>query len=226
MIVPRSKHGRPPDHTGLDTFYRKYVTTDGLHILGTRFVSDAAIDKAKDVLSHQIGALLPKYDRNRLQDILVVVISKWDTPSSPAPIYPYTDWTHDQNWLRGGSGGDSLHDVTIVTEEMMCKTGVTARGNTDATTRTLDQVVHEFGHTIERRYGLYSAVDRAYKASRTNDPSPREWFAWRVQAWFDVDQGGYLGGRAGLKAHDPEAYKLLSTIFDPTNNWKPNCAGL
>lgn len=74
-------------------------------------------------------------------------------------MWPSTgDWKKTGDFLRGGASPDFLW----ISEQMMCKTGVATRNatkaNTDNAVRTVDQVVHEFGHSIDYNYGLSEAM--------------------------------------------------------------------
>ena len=120
--------------------------------------------------------------------------------------------------LRGGSGSDYLW----ISEQMICKTGVATRNaayaagrrsSPDNDYRTFDQVVHEFAHTIDQRYGLDARVQSLYANAPSNLPS--EEFAWAVQTWFSTPE---------YDRNQPGEQEFLEEIF--TSRATYNCAEL
>jgi len=89
--------------------------------------------------------------------------------------------------IRGGSGMNNLW----ISEQMICKNGVKTRRddyaagrgtNNDNAWRSFDQVVHEFGHTIDWRYGLEDRINKVYSFST----QAVEVFPFDIQNWFGV----------------------------------------
>ena len=70
---------------------------------------------------------------------------------------------------------------------MICKTGVKTRaaiGKRDTATRTFDQVVHEFAHSIDGKF-IENEIIETFAGSA---PSA-EMFAFAVQRWFQAPGG-------------------------------------
>ena len=95
--------------------------------------------------------------------------------------------------LRGGANGD----FAWVSEQMICKAGVKTRNDAyaagtraepDNGDRTLDQVVHEFAHSIDFRYDLQAKYEHDIFPGAPNFPAVEDW-AWGVQHYFRVPDG-------------------------------------
>jgi hypothetical protein len=97
------------------------------------------------------------------------------------PIGPDLGANNTGDELRGGAANDYIW----ISEQMICKTGVKTRGAKDKTARTLDQVVHEFAHSIDGNFGLGSRIKQLHATSN----APGEDFAWDVQHWFGTPTG-------------------------------------
>jgi hypothetical protein len=97
---------------------------------------------------------------------------------------------------------------------MIAKTGVKTRnaaGMPDNTTRTFDQVVHEFAHSIDQQMIPDASVNRF-----TGSSNAEESFALRVQQWFGVP-GGQIP-----PAEEAEMSKIFSSRASfSTEGYKP-----
>lgn len=121
--------------------------------------------------------------------------------------------------LRSGASTDFLW----IDEQMMCKTGAQTRNDAfeagnrawrDDTPRTIDQVVHEFAHTIDFRYGLIDQINSIFASSSMG---PVEAFPWAVQGKFGAPASGWDPLTPAQQAFvdeifGPESYSF--TCFD------------
>ena len=123
--------------------------------------------------------------------------------------YPdmWTDCKTVNDW-RGYSGNE-----TVITEEMMCRKGTFMRGLKDDAYREFEQVVHEYGHTLNYQFFKSFNIDKnpmSYSG---------EWFPWQMQTWFNSAQStGASKNRASLNQPTRD---FLATIFDEGNTWLP-----
>lgn len=105
----------------------------------------------------------------------------------------WTDGTHPmaRDVLLGGAKKTELW----VTEQAICKTGIKTRALVglppDKNTRTFDQVVHEFAHSIDMTFDLQKKnnISEVFKAGSFGSIGPVEGFAWGVQHWFGTPGG-------------------------------------
>lgn len=184
-------------------FYDKYILCSGGHIIGTRSVSNWAMLRVENVINNMVSAFATK--NKKVADIITIVINKDDYPVSK-PYYPLFEnrADFDYNYYRGGT-----NDMVVVTEEMICRTGVPVRYDGDSTYREYDQVVHEWGHRVESLFNLADTTNRIFPKSE----QPREEFAWAVEKWFNANESEGKTRRK-LKAENQAAYDYLGTVFN------------
>ncbi|MEZ5040643.1 MAG: hypothetical protein R2828_12135 [Saprospiraceae bacterium] len=163
---------------------------NNITILGTEKVSASAMVNVDNIYNKILGLLKPEYPISKMNgykvymtneetiselDALVPINSMWKTGTG--------EGTRDD--LRGGTSQNFLW----ISEQMICKTGVVTRGEKDKTTRTFDQVVHEFGHALDFRFNLSSQYNSIY-TNEENEAFPKvERFTWSIQHWFGVPTG-------------------------------------
>lgn len=206
-------------------FYRKQRTLAcGVKVLGSETVSDAAMDKAKEmlevVLNNQQMA-----ERMGASGCMLGVYGKGNI----AYDIPEHRYTYDENYLYvegfGGPPLASIKDANV----LRFRTG-------DYTTGYRDEsiLVHEFGHTV-KYYGLteeqqkewtriYQKSTGAGKWANTYAGSNEdEYFATLSAMWFnamdDTWDGevdgvrGPINTRIELKVYDRDAYDFLAAIY-------------
>lgn len=186
--------------------YPRYLGGLGIDFIATAGVSDWALSQARTVLCNLLLTLrdrgkIASFDRYR-----IIVVGDNDVNIAD---YPDFGWREANEW-RGGT--DNL--IARVTEEMMCRTGVTNRP-ADRDARKYDQLVHEFGHTIDIKLGLRMDQNPLTSGSA-------EQFPWWCQAWFDCAAvWGSSGTRAGFVTASPEPAKFMRTLFLTNREWRP-----
>lgn len=154
-----------------------------IKIMSTRAVSSSAVNVVKQIYTEMTSALKPQHPMKNFDGFIVYITNgePWSHLNGIGPIGPDLGANNTGDELRGGA---SLHYLWI-TEQMICKTGVKTRGDKDKEVRTFDQVVHEFGHSIEANFNLHGYVDKLF----ANSNSPREDFPWRIQYWYGAPAG-------------------------------------
>ncbi len=130
----------------------------------------------------------------------------------------------DEQWYtnyRGGSGNDPRRQLssTTVTEEMMCRRGTFSRGYNDRSVREFDQIVHEFGHALDKICGMNGGnfPNPTLGGSRT------EGIAAAVQVWFNNNNSYriFARNRAEQRTAQPAHFNRLKTFFREGNSWAP-----
>lgn len=168
--------------------------------------NDSRNTRARDANSNykrQI-IMISRYDQNRFA---------WEYPLMQMdPKYPWNE--KDLAELRGG-----VRDQTLVTEEMMCRRGVFSRGYLDRAYREFDQVVHEFGHTLDH----LSGIDGGTFPEPLLGGSKAEAEASAVQSWYNNNYSykDRARRRTELKSKQLSQYDRLKEFFRESNSWLP-----
>lgn len=161
-----------------------------IRIMATKAVSQSAMNGVANVYTEMMGRLGSKYPKNKLDTFIVHMTNAepWPELINLAPIgmaFPQQPYQSSGDFIRGYGNPDNLW----ITEQMICKTGVKTRNDkqpgSDNTVRTLDQVVHEFGHSLHSNYLTDQIVNSTFKFP--NGPqwlTPLESFPYRLQQWF------------------------------------------
>jgi hypothetical protein len=151
-----------------------------MKIMATKAVSPSAIALVKQIYSDMAASLTTAYPWNKLDGVIVYMTNgePWPQLRGIGPIGPDLGANNTGDEIRGGATKDYLW----ITEQMICKTGVKTRGAKDTVTRTVDQVVHEFAHTIEANYGFHERAKVAFPELKPDG----EAFAWAVQRWYQA----------------------------------------
>jgi len=166
------------------------LTTPDIQIYGTSNVSASAMRVVAGIYSDLMSRLRPAYPASRFDGFRVYITNgetqqQLDALPEIAVFAPDPTGSNSKNWVRGGANRDYLW----ISEEMICKTGVPARGTADTTTRTFDQVVHEFSHSIADRYDLGGRINGMYSDAQHREFPRYERFPWVVQRHFSTPSG-------------------------------------
>lgn len=206
----------------LDPFYGKALSAEGVWIVGSAQVADAAFDRAKYIV-HQMLANIPTI-RTRMQEehFRVAIIGSGQVLSD---LPDYTQFkgktTSDGRSYDSGTrglGGDTL--CSIGEENLLCAA--------NQPYYLEDILVHEFAHSIKSHFNsaLASQSESAYQNARGQNlykssvymmASSQEYWAEGTQSWFGVTQrsdvnDGY-NTKAKLSTHDPGLAAVLSQVF-------------
>ncbi|MGE0127928.1 MAG: hypothetical protein AB7U82_07605 [Blastocatellales bacterium] len=161
------------------------LPSPALKIFASRAVSQSALNGVANVYTEMTKRFrAAKYPMNKFDGYKVYLTNgePWSELSKISPVgtmWPDQTGPKSGSVLRGGAGDTYLW----IEENMICKQGIKvllALGIQDKDTRSLDQVVHEFAHAIDRKYipdqtvNLFNGV---------------EGFAWGIQNWFGTPGG-------------------------------------
>ncbi len=155
-----------------------------IQIIATQAVSQSAINGVANIypeMAKRFGAKYPKSQFNGFK-VYMTNTEPWSALRNLSAINfrPEKPYETSDDFYRGFGGPDKL----LITEQMICKQGVKTRNDTgiirDNDVRTLDQVIHEFAHSIDFKY----ISDQTLNTFRESGADPIEQFAFRVQNWF------------------------------------------
>jgi len=156
-------------------------------------VTTIAVFGTVNIYLDMLSRLKPHYDA-KMFDGFKVYITNGETHDQLKNLATINQmWTDgygpkSRAFLRGGANSNMLW----VSEQMICKAGVKTRNDDllagrvsrgDDAYRSFDQVVHEFAHSIDQKYGIGSTY---FGQAYPGDASAVETFAGDVQNWFGV----------------------------------------
>ncbi|XP_039255044.2 uncharacterized protein LOC120331930 [Styela clava] len=219
----------------LDTsFYRKYTSAYGIPVMSSSRVDDRALQRACYVVRFMMA------DRKDLRDHMyrnkgrVAIIGRRETVPMVPEMRQYTWWT------RRAAGGTFQNPVNVGAEEnMLCERG-------DGYARNQDIFMHEFAHGIHLIAchtaipNFNSRLQRSFNYARSRglwtntyaNTDNREYFAEGVQAFFEQQREGPVGGdgiqnhintREELKRHDRTLYNIIDELLPCYNDYIPRC---
>jgi DUF1680 family protein len=209
-------------------FYKKYVDINGIPVLASGEVADAALYRTHDIVSHMLAGRPDIVEAMKNRDMYLIIIGK-DQLYTDMPEYSDAPNKEYLNERVRGTGGLP-----------------TSFGEENLLSLPLDRyddesiAVHEFCHTIDgalrsidrdwsdRRNAVYrSALDKGLYKNTYAGSNPGEYWAEIGQAYFNCNRvnnwnHGPVGTREQLKTYDPEGYELCRTTFKlaPDQDWR------
>ncbi|MBN2000123.1 hypothetical protein JW935_21405 [candidate division KSB1 bacterium] len=229
----------PPKILKLDRFYKKYACINGIHIVSSAKVPDAAIYAACKTIKFMTDSL-PKDVRESLtsRGTRVGIMARYEgTTDIPEHAYLASDTT--LNWdvrARGLGGTLELPLTTCAEENLLCYQIDKYHAE--------DILIHEFAHTIHGvgimpvdttfNEKLKEQMDTVINQGKYKDTYALtdivEYFAEGVQTWFNVNaevpvpdgKHNFLNTRLELKEYDPGLYQILKRYF-PEIDECPSC---
>jgi alpha-glucosidase len=230
--------GSPPEERALSRFYKKYCISNGIPVVSSGEVPDAALEAAADIASHMLSVMPLVRDRLVSIGSRIAVIGQHQVTSNIpeykflALAYPDLDWR-----TRGIATRLATIPVTSGAEEnLLCYDTDRYWGE--------NILVHEFSHTIkvlgiqtmDPSFGtkVQQAYDHAKStglwASTYSMSNAEEYWAEGVQSYFDANKmvdppNGIHNGidtRIKLKKYDPDLFFLIDSAFHDIA-WRPRC---
>ena len=224
----------PPE--GVHPFYKKYITANGVVIVGAEKVRDASLLAARKTILH-LTSKEPKVLTAILKNNPRISIMAFSETASDLPEYGRDG---DGQWGLGQMPGDP---TALVSEK-----GVRYKDNPEY---IADFLMHEFVHAMseigmpgidpEVPDKIYQAYIKAVEEGRFRPPPtpPRpdakadsefrddEYFTHSVNAYYDLnerlpgpwvdveigDWGEHSGTRENLRKNDPVIFKLIELYF-------------
>ncbi|MBU8893569.1 MAG: hypothetical protein KOO66_12390 [Bacteroidales bacterium] len=229
----------PPAKLKLDPFYKKYICANGIHIISSAKVPDAAIIAAFKTIKFMTDALPAEIHESMIsRDTRVAVMARYEgTTDIPEHAFLANDTT--LNWdvrARGLGGTVELPLTSCAEENLLCYQIDKYHAE--------DILIHEFAHTIhgvgimpiDTTFNnlLQEKMDAAINIGKYENTyaitNIWEYFAEGVQSWFNVNaevpepdgKHNRINTREELKKYDPDLYEILSWYF-PITNECPSC---
>lgn len=229
--------GPPPASLGLNSFYRKHVDLEGLPIVSSENVPDAALIEAHRMareMLRRIPEVRKRLIRNQIR--IAIMAEREQTLDIPEHAdlqraFPQTDW----NRRARGLGATRERPAISAAEENLL-------GYYNDRYRGESIFIHEFAHTIfdlglsEINVRAVSELDRAFRNARWNGlwrrtyaaTNPSEYWAEGVQSYFNANRTASppngihngIGTRDALKAYDPKLFELIDGVFRTSWTWK------
>ncbi len=226
----------PPSSLGLDAFYEKYVGADGLPIVASSKVPDAALLRARDIIQDML-VNRPDLLSTIAGSGIVLAIAASSEVLSDIPGYhdiygrfpdPGFDW--NERHQGGGISGGTISEPTVVWEQNVSCYGMDLFPDEDI-------LVHEFAHAIltwgvyrqregeDFRNRLNAAYEEALSAGLWEDTyageNPDEYWAEGVQSWFGLNDPpgpihNNVNTRSELEVYDPTLSELIQEVFGAT----------
>jgi hypothetical protein len=223
----------PPASLGLDPFYTRYLDADGIPIVASSMVPDAALARTCEIVRAMLSARDDVRDQMIANRARVAVMAATEvTTDIPEhrdlyTAYPGTDW----DARARGLGGTPDRPVTSCAEEnVLCDPGDRYHGESI--------LVHELAHGVHllgldpldasfgaRLHAAYTSAIGAGLWARTYAATDAgEYWAEGVQSFFDTNLEAdppdgvhnHVSTRAELLAYDPTLHALIAEVFPPS----------
>ena len=233
--TPEEELASPPATLGLDPFYEKYLNAEGLPIVASSKVPDAALFQVRDIVDEMLALRADLWATLVDLDIRVAIMAASSVLTDLPEFSHFTEFSPGVSWderTRGGGVGPTTErPVMVIAEENLLCYGSDVFPNEDI-------FVHEFAHAVlnmgvERQSGgkefrrrLEAAYGEALEAglwkwtyAATN---PDEYWAEGVQSWFGLnDPPGSIHNdidtRSELEVYDPALAGLILEVFGEVN---------
>ncbi len=229
----------PPASLGLDPFYLKYLDADGIPVIGSSKVSEAAVRQACRITRKMLGFRADVRQQMKVHRARIPVMARTEVTTDVPEHADLNKAFPDTNWdtRARGLGGTVARPATSCAEEnLLC----------DAADRYVGEniLVHELAHGMVNLGVVYadttfqSRLDDAFaKATAAGKwkntyggTNVEEYFAEGVQSYFDtnieaVPANGIhneVNTRAELLGYDPALHALIAEVFGP-EVWTPTC---
>ena len=180
------------------------IGSPDLRVYGSPTTSASALTNVAKIYREMTSRLRPKYPASKFDGFRAYVTNR-ETQAQLAALPEIAEFAPDPSGpnskiqLQGGANARMLW----ISEQMICKTGVVSRGPSDKEKREFDQVVHEFGHSIDGTFGLRQRINAMYTAQETAGFPAAERFPWTIQRYFSTPAG----------SNSPKEQALLNDLF-------------
>jgi len=233
------KISAPPAALKLDSFYKKYLNVNGIHLLSSHRVPDSALYAAYRTLEGMTRAL-PREVLAAMTDVnmRVAVMARYEgTTDIPEHAHLAKDTTLNWDVRARGLGGDPELPLTTCAEENILCYQIDKY-------HAEDILIHEFAHSIHlvgltaTRPDINKQLKTALEAAKAQGKwrltyaatNIAEYWAEGVQDWFSVNaevkhpdgKHNFVNTRKELRRYDHGLYDILATVF-PENTAPFSC---
>ncbi|HUT36273.1 MAG TPA: hypothetical protein VNE39_22485 [Planctomycetota bacterium] len=219
-----------PRALGLARFYRKYVDCDGLPVVGSEKVPDAALLEARRIVKVMMAKRPDVLQAIARKGIRLAVMAKTEVTTD---IPEHSDLTPRDFWAKRarGLGATTARPAISCAEENLL-----GYGRDKYWAECI--LIHEFAHTVheiglaETDKSFDTRLKQAYEAAMKKGlwqntyagKNRNEYWAEGVQAWYnaanyaDPPNGVHnqVNRRDVLKAYDPALAALIEQVFGDT----------
>lgn len=230
---------QPPKELNLDSFYKKYVDVNGIHIISSHRVPDSAFVKACEIVDFMTSGL-PEVVLKQMVEVStrVGIMARYEG-TTDIPEHAYMENDTSLNWdvrARGLGGTLRLPLTTCAEENLLCYQIDKYHAE--------DILIHEFSHTIhgvgimplDSAFNdlLQEKLDAAIAEGKYKNTYAAtniwEYWAEGVQNWFNVNaevknsdgKHNWVNTRDDMKKYDPGLYEIVSRYF-PDFEGSPSC---
>ena len=229
----------PPAKLKLDPFYKKYMDANGIPVVSSWRVPDAALEKAWEIVYFMTKDLPKEVLKTMIKnDARMAVMARYEgTTDLPEQKELANDTTINWDVRARGLGGDLNAPLSSCAEENLLCYQIDKYHAEDIT-------IHEFSHGIhllgiapsDKTFNdkLQKLMDNAIAQGKYENTYAKtdiyEYWAEAVQDWFDVNaevsetdgKHNWVNTREDLKRYDPDLYELVSHYFSEFET-SPSC---
>lgn len=224
---------RPPAALGLDPFYTKWVDAQGLPVVSSSRVPDAALFEARAIVNHMLERRPDVRAQLAAGRVRIAVMARSELTTD---IPEHSDLTPKSYWdqrARGLGATAARPACSCAEENLLQYSRDSYRGESI--------LIHEFAHTVHllglamldstfdsRLRGLYDrAMKRGLFEKTYAATNYEEYWAEGVQSWFDANLEASppnlihneINTREELERYDPQLANLIATAFGHTS-WR------
>jgi hypothetical protein len=237
LIKDSLKVSSVPSSFGFNSFYKKYIDANGIPIISSDKVPDAALLQARKVVVQMLSDVKMRVAAKTISKnkIRIAVMSKdeltTDIPehSDLNSAFPETNW----DTRTRGLGATSVRPATSCAEEnLLCYVNDRYSGE--------DILVHEFAHTIHQfainylDHSFDKKLNIIYERAKTKGlwtntyaiSNANEYWAEGVQDWYNLNLEAIpangihneINTREELAVYDGELFDLINRYFENEND--------
>ncbi len=229
----------PPQELELDSFYKKYLNVNGIHIISSFRVPDSAIVKACEIIDFMTSGL-PEEVLAQMVNVntRVGIMARYEgTTDIPEHAHLAKDTTLNWDIRARGLGGTLRMPLTTCAEENLLCYQIDKYNAEDI-------LIHEFAHTIhgvgiiplDDTFNdlLQEKLDAAMEAGlyKNTYAATNIWEYWAegVQNWFNVNaevekadgKHNWVNTREDMRKYDPDLYEIVGRYFSDFEG-NPSC---
>jgi hypothetical protein len=219
---------RERDREAARAFYRKHILVNGLPVVASGDVADAALQRTHWLVTHLLAGRPDILSTMVSNGMYLIIIGK-DQVYTDMPEYRNHPNPQYVNERVRGTGGKP---TSFGEENLLCL----------PLDRYDDESIglHEFCHTIDgalrsmdptwnqRKTATYrKAVEKGLWKNAYGGSNAGEYWAEIAQSYFDCNRvnnwnHNHIGTREQLRAYDPDAYELVRATFNlsPQQDWR------
>jgi hypothetical protein len=166
------------------------IGSPDIRVYGSATTSLSALANVAVIYREMTSRLRPEYPASKFDGFRAFVTNR-ETQAQLAALTEIAEFAPDSTGPNSKIQlqGSASHRKLWISEQMICKRGVVSRGASDTETRTFDQVVHEFGHSIHITFGLEPRITRNYTKNEDKAFPALERFPWSIQHYFSTPAG-------------------------------------